>query len=81
MRKQKEISDRKSESGTHMCSPTLTRQTAATTTTPLVQVACRDICPPVREKGEAEFHHLHMAWVLVADTKGGPQPRLHWLVD
>ena len=54
-----------------MCSPTLTRQTAARTTS-LVQVASSDICS--REKDEAEFHHLHMAWVLVADRKGNPSP-------
>jgi hypothetical protein len=61
-----------------MCSPRLIQQTAARTAS-LVQVASSDICS--REKDEAEFHHLHMAWVLVADTKGDRQPRMHWLVD
>jgi hypothetical protein len=61
-----------------MCSPVLTLQPA---TTPLVQVACRDTSPPVREKGEAEFHPLLMNWVVVTDTKGNPRPRMHWLLD
>lgn len=61
-----------------MYSPTLIRQTAARTTS-LVQLASSDICS--REKDEAEFHHLHMDWVLVADKKGHPRPRMHWLFD
>jgi hypothetical protein len=61
-----------------MCSPTLILQTAVKTTS-LVQVASSDICS--REKDEAEFHHLYMARVLVADTKGDRQLRMRWLVD
>jgi hypothetical protein len=61
-----------------MCSPTLIRQ-AAVRTASLAQVASSDGCS--REKDEAEFHHVHMAWVMVADTKGDRQPRMHWLVD
>jgi len=40
-----------------------------------------DICPPVHEKYEAEFHPLHMKWVLVDDTKGNPRPQMRWVVD
>ncbi len=61
-----------------MCSTTLSRQTAARTTS-LIQVASSEICS--HEKEEAEFHALHMDWVLAADTKGDPRPRMHWLVD
>jgi len=61
-----------------MWSPVVTRQTAMTTT-PLVQVACCDICS--HEKEEAEFHPLHMDWVLIIDAKGNPRPPMHWLVD
>jgi hypothetical protein len=61
-----------------MC-PSIPGRQPQRTTTLLVQVTSSDIC--CREESEAEFHHLHMAWVLVPDTKGGPQPRLHWLVD
>ena len=61
-----------------MCSSILSRRAAATTTS-LFQVASSDICS--REKDEAKFHHLHMAWVLVADRKENPRPRMHWLVD
>ena len=61
-----------------MCSPTLTRQTAAKTTA-LVQVASSDICSPQNE--EAEFHPLHMDWVPAADPKVDPRPRMRWLVD
>ena len=61
-----------------MCSPKLTRQTAARTTS-LLQVASSDICS--REKEEAEFHHLQMDWALAADTKGDPRPRMHWRAD
>jgi hypothetical protein len=64
--------------GMHMCSPTLIRQTAARTMS-LIQVASSDICS--REQDEAEFHHLHMDWILVADKKGNPRPRMHWLID
>ena len=64
--------------GMHMCSPTLTRQTAARTTS-VVQVASSEIRS--LEKEEAEFHRMHMDWVLVADTKQDPQPRMRWLVD
>jgi hypothetical protein len=59
-----------------MCSPTLTWQTAARTTS-LVQVASSDICS--REKDEADFRHLHIAWVLIADRIGNPKPRMRWL--
>jgi len=55
-----------------------TRQAAATTTS-CFQVASSAIRS--HEKDEAEFHLLHLAWVLVADRKGNPRPRMHWLVD
>ena len=61
-----------------MCSPTLTRQTAAKTIS-LLQVASSDIC--YHEKEEAEFHPLHMDWALAADTKGDRRPRMHWRAD
>ena len=58
-----------------MCPSILTRQAAATTT-PLFPAAS-DLCS--REKNEAEFHHLHMAWELAADRSS--RPLMHWLVD
>jgi len=61
-----------------MCSLTLTRQTAARTTS-LLQVASSDSCS--HEKKDAEFHLLHMDWALDADTKGDPRPRMHWRAD
>ena len=64
--------------GTHMCSPTLTPQTAAKATS-LLHVASSEV--PSLEKEEAEFHPMHMDWVPVADTKGDPRPRMRWLVD
>ena len=59
-----------------MC-PSILRREAAATTISFTQVAFPDIGS--REK--AEFHHLHMAWVLVADRKGDPWPHMRWLVD
>jgi len=64
--------------GTHMYSPTLTRQAVARTTSH-VQVASTDIRS--LGKNEADSHHLHMAWALVADRKGNPRPRVRWLVN
>ena len=60
-----------------MRSSTFTR--SGGTGTSLFQVAPGDLCS--LEKDEAEFHPLHMAWVLTAGTKGNPKPRMHWLVD
>ena len=64
--------------GTLMYSSTLGRH-AAVTTTSLFQVTASE----TRNSGKAEgeFHHLHVAWVLAADPKGNPRPRMHWLVD
>jgi len=61
-----------------MYSSTLSRH-AAVTTTSLFQVAASET--HTSEKAEGEFHHLHVAWVLAADPKGNPRPRMHWLVD
>jgi len=61
-----------------MYSSTLSRY-AAVTTTSLFQVTASEI--RTSEKAEGEFHHLHAAWVLAADPKGNPRPRMHWLVD
>lgn len=61
-----------------MCSPKLTRQTAARTTS-LIQVAASDICS--HEKEEAEVHPLHMDWALAAGTKGDSRPRMHCRAD
>jgi hypothetical protein len=61
-----------------MCSPPLTRQTVARAASH-VQVASTDIRS--LKKNEADFHHLHMAWALVADRKGNPRPRVRWLVN
>jgi hypothetical protein len=61
-----------------MCSSTLIAQTAVTRSS-LIPVASSEICS--REKEEAEFHPLHMGWVLIADGKGDPRPSVHWLVD
>lgn len=33
------------------------------------------------QKDKEGFHHLHMAWILAADTNGNARPRIHWLVD
>ena len=61
-----------------MCPSTLSRQTEATANSAF-QVAASNICTP--QKANAEFHHLHMAWTLGADTKGNSRPRMRWLVD
>lgn len=60
-----------------MCVSILNRKGA--TPASLLQVASADISS--REKDGAEPHHLHMAWVLVAETKGDPRLQLHWQVD
>ena len=57
---------------------TLSRQAEATANS-VFQVAASDICTP--QKANGGFHHLHMAWIVAADTKGNPRPRMHWLVD
>ena len=57
---------------------TLSRQAEATANS-VFQVAASDICTP--QKANGGFHHLHMAWILAADTKGNSRPRMHWLVD
>jgi len=61
-----------------MYSSTLSRH-AAVTTTSLFQVTASETRTP--EKAEGEFHHLHVAWILAADPKGNPRPRMLWLVD
>ena len=63
-----------------MCSSMLTVQ-ATPTGASLVQGACRDICPPVHEKYEAQSNPLHMNWVLVDDTKGNSPAQMLWVVD
>jgi len=55
-----------------------TQQAEATTTSHFRSVSS-GLCS--HELDEAEFHHLHMAWILTADTKGNPRPQMHWLVD
>ena len=60
-----------------MWSLSLTHQTAGTMSP--IRVASSEICS--REQDESEFHHQHMAWVLVADKTGTPRPRLRWLTD
>ncbi len=57
-----------------MCSSILDGQAAAMTTS-----LSSDICS--RPKNETGFHHLHMAWILVADRRGNPRPQMHWLPD
>jgi hypothetical protein len=42
---------------------------------------CSEICSPAHEEYEAEFHPLHMNWVLVDDTKGDRWAQVQWLVD
>ena len=66
--------------GTTVSCPMLTVQ-AAPTSASLAQDACRDICPPVHEKYEAEFNPLDMNWVLVDDTKGNPRTQMRWVGD
>jgi hypothetical protein len=61
-----------------MCSPTLTRQTAAGIAS-LLHVASSGISS--HETEEAEFHPLHMDWALATDTKGDPRPRMLWRAD
>jgi len=60
-----------------MCSSSFTGRQGGTSTS-LFQVPS-DIRS--LEKDEAEFHPLHMVWVLTAGTKGNPMPRMHWLID
>jgi hypothetical protein len=61
-----------------MCSSISGWQAAATTNS-LCHVMSRDTCS--REKGEAEYRHLHMAWALAGDKQGDPGPRMPWSVD
>ena len=61
-----------------MCPSTLSRPAEATPNSAF-QVGASDICTP--QKANRGFHHLYMAWILAADTKGNPRPRMHWLVD
>jgi len=63
-----------------MRSPMLTVQ-AAPASALLVQGACRDICPPVHEKYQAESSSLHMNWDLVDDTKGNFRAQMRWVVN
>lgn len=49
-----------------MC-PALSRQAEATANS-ASQIAASDICTPQKLNGG--FHHLHLAWILAADTKG-----------
>ena len=60
-----------------MCSSTLALQSAATIS--VFQLALPDVCSRVEH--EAEFHPLHLDWVLVADTHGDRRPSMHWGVD
>ena len=59
-----------------MCSSTLALQSAATIS--VFQLALPDACS--REEQEADFHQLHIDWVLVADTHGDRRPSMHWRV-
>ena len=52
---------------------TLSRQAEAATMS--LSLAASDICTP--EKLNGGFHHLHLAWILAADTNGNPRPRMH----
>jgi len=40
--------------------------------------ACSDKYGPVEENGDAEFHPLHMTWVVVSDPNGNRQLRMQW---
>jgi hypothetical protein len=60
-----------------MCSPTIARKEM--TATLVSHGVSPDLC--CHQKDEAEFHPLHMDWGLIADTKGDPRPRMHWLTD
>ena len=60
-----------------MCSSTLALQSPAATSL-LFQLALPDVCSRVEQ--EADFHPLHIDWVLVADTHGGRRPSMHWRV-
>lgn len=79
MNKRREISTTATqEAGETLMCPLIRSRQAEAMTTSHFQTASSDICS--RGENEAEFHQLHMAWVL-ADTKGDLRPRLHWLVD
>ena len=43
------------------------------------QLFASDLCTP--RKANGGLHHVHMAWILAADTKGNPRPRMYWLID
>ena len=60
-----------------MCSSNLSHQSAATMS--LIQLTSPQISS--REQEKEEFHHLRMAWALVADRKGTLKPRMHWLIE
>jgi len=42
------------------------------------QAACHNISRPVEQKPEAEFHPVHMNWVVVSDTNGNRRLQMHW---
>ena len=60
-----------------MCASSLSDQAEATMS--LIHSASLKVCS--REQDQSEFHHLHMAWIAVADRKGISRLRMHWLVD
>ena len=63
-----------------MCSPMLSVQ-AVPPSALTEQDTCCDICSPVHEKGESEFHPVHLNWVLVDDTTGHSRPQMRWVAD
>lgn len=44
----------------------------------VVPAAFTEICRPVQENANAEFHPLHMTWVVVSDPSGNRRLRMHW---
>jgi hypothetical protein len=46
-----------------------------------VQAAFSEICPPVHEEDEAEFHLLRMNGLLIADTQGNVRAQMQWVVE
>jgi len=75
---QKEISKGNSDTRkTLMCSSILASESASATIS-LFQLASPEACSRLEQ--EAEFHRLHIDWVLVTDTKGDRRPSMHWQV-
>ena len=63
-----------------MCS-SLSLQPVAVRAKPLTQVASYEVCRPVHDTVEREFHPVHMNWVVVTDMKGNRRLQISWRVN